>query len=269
MKRKFMFVTIGIVAVLLVTAFWAGKTFATTGCFSDTNGHWAETFICWLKDNGVSTGYGDGTYRPENNITRAEMAVMLKRQADVPPSTGLILVTPGNGDWLKHYSTYDISFDSTTNGTGVSKATAGDAWISIQPSIPTVLYGRNLQLVGVEFCYTGDANTYLSYVELDTFTSTAGEFNATDRNTDATVRTDSACRYYVLPSPVTLTAEDGVNFLIGVHWNAGGTYFYLARTTFVLQPTGTIAASPKSLSDTVVTLSETNPPEEGTSTTAP
>ena len=48
-------------------------------CFPDTGGHWAETFICWLKDNGIVSGYGDGTYRPENYVTRGEMAVFVNR----------------------------------------------------------------------------------------------------------------------------------------------------------------------------------------------
>ncbi len=37
------------------------KVSAATGCFPDTDGHWAETFICWLKDNGITGGYPDGS----------------------------------------------------------------------------------------------------------------------------------------------------------------------------------------------------------------
>lgn len=52
---------------------------AATGCFPDTNGHWAETFICWLSNNGIAGGYPDGDYKPGNNVTRAEVAVMLNK----------------------------------------------------------------------------------------------------------------------------------------------------------------------------------------------
>ncbi len=48
-------------------------------CFPDTGGHWAESFICWLKDNGIVSGYGDGTYRPDNPVTRGEMSVYIKK----------------------------------------------------------------------------------------------------------------------------------------------------------------------------------------------
>ena len=45
--------------------------------FSDIEGHWAEIFIEELEDQGITGGYPDGTYRPENRVTRAEMAVFL------------------------------------------------------------------------------------------------------------------------------------------------------------------------------------------------
>ena len=272
MKRRSLFVTIGIVAVLVVAAFWAGKAFATTNCFSDTNGHWAETYICWLKDHSITFGYGDGTYRPDNAITRGEMAAMLQRQAEVPPDTGDILITPGNGDWVKLLAVDDISFNNYSNVTHVVKATTGDAFISIQPSIPTILYGRELQLVGVDFCYTAATNTYLNYVEIDTVTATDGPSDKTIQASDGTDRTDSACRYYTLPAPVTLTASDGVIFLIKIHWNTVGgpnSIFSLGRTTFVLQPTDIRVSLDKSITDSVVPLSQIDINEEGSGTTAP
>jgi len=58
------------------------KVSAATGCFPDTNGHWAETFICWLSDNGIAGGYPDGTFRPENGVTRAELSVFLSNFND-------------------------------------------------------------------------------------------------------------------------------------------------------------------------------------------
>jgi hypothetical protein len=35
--------------------------------------------IAWLVDEGVTTGFGDGTFRPTTNITRQAMAVFLRR----------------------------------------------------------------------------------------------------------------------------------------------------------------------------------------------
>jgi len=238
MKRKALFITIGVIAVLIVVAFSAGRAFATTGCFTDTNGHWAETYICWLKDNLISTGYSDGTYHPESGITRAEMAVMLKRQAEVPPSAGLIMITPGNGEWLKRSSGDNLTFENLGYQTNIVKATVGSAWITLQPTIPTALYGRRLQLVGVDFCYQASANATLLSLDLDTFNTTLGTAGAyTSRVGDGTDRTDSACRYYPLAVPYTLTKYDGVVFYALVQWNVAAAPFIVTRTTFVLQAT--------------------------------
>ena len=52
--------------------------------FSDVAGHWAEIFIEELYDQGITGGYPDGTYRPENRVTRAEMAVFLVNTFGIP-----------------------------------------------------------------------------------------------------------------------------------------------------------------------------------------
>ena len=52
--------------------------------FTDVAGHWAEIFIEELYDQGITGGYPDGTYRPENRVTRAEMAVFLVNTFNIP-----------------------------------------------------------------------------------------------------------------------------------------------------------------------------------------
>jgi hypothetical protein len=47
--------------------------------FKDIPGHWAVKDIITLKDAGLINGYPDGTFKPENTITRAEFMVMLGR----------------------------------------------------------------------------------------------------------------------------------------------------------------------------------------------
>ena len=43
--------------------------------FPDIIGHWAEAWIEALAEEGFTTGYPDGSYRPEANVNRAEEAV--------------------------------------------------------------------------------------------------------------------------------------------------------------------------------------------------
>ena len=239
MKRKYFFLVGALVLVLLAAAFVAGRTFASTGCFSDTNGHWAEIFICWLKDNSISSGYADGTYHPESNITRAEMAKMLYNQANQPPRIGLILITAGYGDWVPLWSVDPVVFGYWAEGTQIYRSAVGYEVLSLQADIPTMLYGKRLMLYGVEFCYDADATATLDYVQINSFTHTAGPGVRVEEFLDTTDRTDAACRAYYVASPVTLTEEMGVNFFIGVNWTNTATPFIIGRTTFILWPTDT------------------------------
>lgn len=47
--------------------------------FNDINEHWAKNHIEDLYEKDVIKGYEDGTFRPENNVTRIEFMVMLCR----------------------------------------------------------------------------------------------------------------------------------------------------------------------------------------------
>lgn len=49
--------------------------------FADSTAHWAETPIAWAEQTGVVDGYEDGTFRPENNVTRQEFAQMMYNYA--------------------------------------------------------------------------------------------------------------------------------------------------------------------------------------------
>lgn len=51
--------------------------------FNDLDGHWAEEHVYWATfDVPVFSGYPDGSYRPNQSITRAEFISMLKKLLD-------------------------------------------------------------------------------------------------------------------------------------------------------------------------------------------
>ena len=58
------------------------KLDVNTKTFSDINGHWAQKSIELAAGNGWINGYDDGTFRPNNNITRAETFAMINRVLD-------------------------------------------------------------------------------------------------------------------------------------------------------------------------------------------
>ena len=47
--------------------------------FTDIAEYWCATYVDFLYHAGVTTGYADGSFRPNQNITRAQFAVMLYR----------------------------------------------------------------------------------------------------------------------------------------------------------------------------------------------
>ncbi|MFO3797176.1 MAG: S-layer homology domain-containing protein [Anaerolineales bacterium] len=52
--------------------------------FSDTAGHWAKNWIEALRTAGITGGFPDGTYRPEEAVTRGQMAVFLVKAFGLP-----------------------------------------------------------------------------------------------------------------------------------------------------------------------------------------
>lgn len=54
--------------------------------FNDVTGHWAEDTINRWADKGIISGYPDGTFKPDNPVTRAELAKVLTLAFDLQPN---------------------------------------------------------------------------------------------------------------------------------------------------------------------------------------
>lgn len=54
--------------------------------FTDLEGHWAKTYIDSLTSRMVASGYGDGTYRPDSAMTRAEFTALLVKALGIDTS---------------------------------------------------------------------------------------------------------------------------------------------------------------------------------------
>ncbi|WP_173224376.1 S-layer homology domain-containing protein [Paenibacillus alba] len=69
----------------------------------DTSGHWAESSINALTASGIISGYEDGTFKPNKEITRAEIISMISKlitiKAGSTPATTVF--TDINGAWNK------------------------------------------------------------------------------------------------------------------------------------------------------------------------
>ena len=57
-----------------------GLLLTTAGAFSDMEGHWAEGAINkWSQEYSIIQGYEDGTFRPDQSITRGAFAGIMDR----------------------------------------------------------------------------------------------------------------------------------------------------------------------------------------------
>lgn len=52
--------------------------------FNDTAGHWAYTYIEQMAQKRIMSGYPDGSFQPDKNITRAEFARMIAVAMNLP-----------------------------------------------------------------------------------------------------------------------------------------------------------------------------------------
>ena len=228
----FTLIIIGIIGFIVVP-----NALAATGCFPDTNGHWAETFICWLEENGITGGYPDGTYKPERYVTRAEMAVFLQNTYDVTaPVSGEIRINSGHANWALYDTSEDVYFQHYANITHVHRSSINDTYLTLTPDVPSILFGRRLSLKAVVFCYGTYGNVTIDDVWIKRLD---GEYNAVNILADNTDRTDDACRTYTLSSPHTMGPNQSISLFVNLDFGAvsASDYLGIGNTTFVFEAT--------------------------------
>ena len=76
--------------LLLLAALVAPMNASAAPRFTDVpTNHAFTTQIAWLADQGISTGYSDGTFRPGQPVLREQMAAFMYRFAGSPPHAGV------------------------------------------------------------------------------------------------------------------------------------------------------------------------------------
>jgi len=96
-----------ILSLLLVMMMFSSVAFAAN--FTDFNeSHWAYVYVDELVENGVVNGYEDGSYRPESNVTRAELSKLLSLQFG--ESVEKTYTDVSENDWFYDYVTVSGSY---------------------------------------------------------------------------------------------------------------------------------------------------------------
>ena len=111
----------------------------TAAKFSDIANHWAKDEISIAYNNGWITGYPDGTFGPQRNITRAETATMINRVLDRVPSEESHLLSRGvmqiwpdanPGDWF--YLAMQEATNSHDYERNAKWAAADEQWTALR-----------------------------------------------------------------------------------------------------------------------------------------
>ncbi|WP_281882902.1 S-layer homology domain-containing protein [Paenibacillus sp. YYML68] len=71
--------------------------------FLDVQGHWSSSFIQLAKETGLTDGYPDNTFRPDQNITRAEIIAAAVRAKKQNQSATLTFTDVPKDHWAYSY----------------------------------------------------------------------------------------------------------------------------------------------------------------------
>ena len=96
-----------IISILITAAIFISAAtvvcFAEDKKFSDISGHYAENVINKYADSGIISGYPDGTFKPDNSVTRAELAKILVGAFDLQETNALDYADVDSSAWYYSY----------------------------------------------------------------------------------------------------------------------------------------------------------------------
>ena len=130
-----------------ILAALSGETAAGTASFSDVSPtHWAGNAIALAQEKGWVTGYPDGSFRPEQGVTRAEAVAVINRFLGRVPDRNTI----SQGDRLRFFPDvqegrwyYEAVMEAATTHTAHWESEdAAEQWLNPTPgSAPWIHHG--------------------------------------------------------------------------------------------------------------------------------
>jgi len=123
-----------------MSRFFPGLPIDAPVAFTDTQDHWAAAQINAVASAGWVTGYPDGTFRPDQSITRAEVAAIVNRILGRLPETKYDLL-PAMITWADNmdpFAWYYLYIQEATNSHNYVRSDDGihETWVEL-------LYPRN------------------------------------------------------------------------------------------------------------------------------
>ena len=101
-QKKYLIVVIAILALtsaILIANKFIYFNVAYAGELSDITNHWAQSDIEFMQAKGAISGYSDGTFKPDNNVTTGEAIKLIVANFDKT-------ITNGIDHWASNYFKY-------------------------------------------------------------------------------------------------------------------------------------------------------------------
>ncbi|MFI3174849.1 MAG: S-layer homology domain-containing protein [Bacillota bacterium] len=96
MKKNLVVKRVSTLALATVISAAQVPVFAAT----DINGHWAETTLTKWTDEGLLTGFPDGTVKPDASVTRAQFVTMIQNAMGLSTVGSANFTDVNSGDWF-------------------------------------------------------------------------------------------------------------------------------------------------------------------------
>ncbi len=116
----------------------------------DISDHWARTAIEQLVNSGAITGFLDGTFRPDNTITRAEFATILVKAMGLELKPGMVF-NDTDHHWAKDYISTAVAH-GIINGYG-NQTFGPDDLISREQMAVMIDRAKDLELIEVQISF--------------------------------------------------------------------------------------------------------------------
>lgn len=174
---------------------------ATSAAFSDVAaGQWYTNAVAWASANGIVTGYGTGTFGPNDTITREQLAAILYRYAQYKgydTSASSSIASFSDGGKISGYAVQPMSW---AVGSGLISGVGGNALSpqsgATRAQAATILMRFNQEIAGT----AGSSNTGTVY--------SVSDIQAAGKSATVTVNTIDSCTL-----ELTVLDEDEIKIL--------------------------------------------------------
>jgi len=104
MQKKSTRVLSMVLSIAMVITMMTGVMTASAVSYKDVNSsHWAKSYIDYLSDKNVFTGYNNGTFKPDQTVTTAELMAIISRTFGLSATKAISYADVKSTDWYYPY----------------------------------------------------------------------------------------------------------------------------------------------------------------------